>query len=251
VTFARCVHAVACDQEGVVNIYVMRSDGSHVRALTHCSPGSDCLGSFTPSFSPDGRLIVFARDQLNSAGVNFQGIFVMRRDGTHLRRVTSNGPNNLPDAHPRFSPDGHRLVFDREIPGGRSQLFTVNVNGKRLRKVLPGVTGFFPDWAPRGHRIAFTWSHASSPADTVLDVATVHIHGRHPRPLTATADTGTFAFAPDYSPNGTHLVLSRSDGQGCTLVTVSVRGGTPRPVRTGGGCTVNASWSMRASRIHR
>ena len=55
VTFERCVDAVGCDQEGAINVYAMRSDGTHVHALTHCVPGSDCLGSFDPSFSPNGQ----------------------------------------------------------------------------------------------------------------------------------------------------------------------------------------------------
>ena len=242
VTFERCVDAVGCDQEGAINIYAMRSDATHVHALTHCVPGSDCLGSFDPSFSPDGSLIAFARDQLDNKGVNSQGIFVMRVDGTHLRRVTSNGPDALPDGLPRFAPDGRSLVFSHEMPDGGGQLMTVRVDGTHLRELLPGVTGFDPDWAPSGRRVAFTLVRGTDP-DVTRDAATVSGPGDHVRPLTATAGTGTFVFQPDWAPDGSQLVLSRVDSRGCTLVTMSARGGEMRPVETGGGCTLNPSWS--------
>jgi len=242
VAFQRCVAAVDCDQEGAQNLYLMRSDGSRVRALTHCTPGSDCLGSFDPAFSPDDRLIAFSRDQLDSSGVNFQGIFTMWVDGTHLRRITSNGPDALPDSRPRFSPDGRRLVFSRELPGGNGQLMTVNLDGTHLRALLPGVNAFDPDWSPDGRRIAYSWVHPTDDG-VAVDVAVVSVHGGRVRPLTKTDGTGTFAFQPDYSPDGNRVVLSRSDDQGCTLMTLSAFGGGLHPVPTGGGCTVNPSWS--------
>lgn len=249
VAFERCIDAVGCDQEGAKNIFVMRRNGSNVRQLTHCVPGSDCLGSFDPAFSPDDRQIAFTRDQLDASGVNFQGIFLMRADGTHLRRVTSNGPDNLPDSSPRFSPDGRRLVFTRELPGDVQQLMTVNIDGTHPRLLLPQVNAFAPDWSPDGRHIAYSWVRPAADG-SVLDVARVRVNGDDVRPLTDTAGTGTFAFQPDYSPDGSRVVLSRSDDQGCTLMTVSAYGGALHPVPTGGGCTVNPSWSGGRSAHH-
>lgn len=59
VVFERCLHALNCDEIGTINVWIMRADGSHQHPLTACD-GSSCLGSFDPSFSPDGRFIAFS-----------------------------------------------------------------------------------------------------------------------------------------------------------------------------------------------
>src|SRR5690349_2658188 len=91
VVFERCVQALKCGDIGQVNIWIVQSDGSHARSLTACD-GKKCLGSFDPAFSPDGRSVAFTQDRVDAHGVNFNGVFIMRTDGTHLRRITSNGP---------------------------------------------------------------------------------------------------------------------------------------------------------------
>ena len=62
-------------------IFTMRRDGTHRRALTHLPAGTTVLSY---AFSPDGRSISFAK-----SGVGGEpDIFVMRADGTGVRPVT-------------------------------------------------------------------------------------------------------------------------------------------------------------------
>jgi len=237
VVFERCVQALECGEIGKVNIWIMRSDGSHAHPLTACD-GTKCLGSFDPAFSPDGRSVAFTQDRLDGHGVNFNGVFIMRTDGTHLRRITSTGPDALPDGQPHFSPDGRRLVFQREEPT-RTQLMIVRIDGSGLRRLLPGVDGFAPSWAPSGERIAFTLAHHA--AQPTSDIATVRPDGTGLRLLThTTADTS--AFTPAYSPPGSRLVWSQSTPTGCRLVVATATGRNPRPLPTGDGCILDPSW---------
>jgi Tol biopolymer transport system component len=243
VVFERCLHAVNCDQIGADNIWSMRADGSHPHPLTACD-GAKCLGAFDPAFSPDGRFIAFAEDLLDANGVNFNGIFVMRADGSHVRRMTSNGPDNLPDSQPQFSHDGKQLVFQREVPGA-SRLMIVRTDGSGLRPLLPGVDASAPSWAPDGRRVAFTLAvHTGN--STTFNVATVHPDGTDLRLLTNTSAANA-AFAPDYSPGGQRIVFSQSDADGCHLVIGSVTGQHPRTLPTGPGCLVDASWGPSRS----
>jgi Tol biopolymer transport system component len=108
--YLSAVYSAQCGDIGKVNIWIVQSDGSHARPLTACD-GRKCLGSFDPAFSPDGRSIAFVQDRLDAHGVNFNGVFIMRTDGTDLRRITSNGPDALPDGQPHFSPDGRTWSF--------------------------------------------------------------------------------------------------------------------------------------------
>jgi len=243
VVFERCLKALDCDQVGKINVWTMRVDGSGAHPLTTCD-GNRCLGAFDPAFSPDGRYVAFSQDLLDANGVNFNGIFIMEADGTHARRITSSGPDGLPDGQPQFSPDGKQLVFHRELADGSYQLLTVRVDGTRLRELLPGVDGSAPSWSPDGKRIAFTLVRHNTDS-TLSDVATVRPNGADLTMVTKNP-AGTASFAPDYAPDGSRVVFTRANSVGCNLVTLGSSGGDRR-VLPSEGCLVDASWSNAAT----
>lgn len=242
VAFERCVQALVCDQIGKVNVWSMRSDGSKQRALTSCD-GTKCLGAFDPAFSPDGRFLAYVEDRLE-AGVNFNGVFIMRADGTRSRRVTNTGPDALPDRLPEFSPDGRHLVFQRELADETQQLMTVRTDGSGLRLLLPGVDGSAASWSPDGTRIAFTLV-THTPESTIADIATVRPDGTGLRRLTHN-DADSASFAPDYSPDGTRIVFTQGRSDGCSLVTMRPSG-QDRHELPSQGCILDASWGPRAA----
>jgi len=243
VVFERCLKALDCDQVGKINVWTMRVDGSGAHPLTTCD-GNRCLGAFDPAFSPDGRYVAFSQDLLDANGVNFNGIFIMEADGTHARRITSSGPDSLPDGQPQFSPDGRQLVFQRELADGSYQLLTVRVDGTGLRELLPGVDGSAPSWSPDGKRIAFTLVRHNTDS-TLYDVATVRPNGADLTMVTKNP-AGTASFAPDYAPDGSRVVFTRANSVGCNLVTLGSSGGDRR-VLPSEGCLVDASWSNAAT----
>lgn len=97
-------------------------------------------------------------------GVRGPGIYLMRADGTGVRRLTRGGHDNFPV----WSPDGRRIAFVRStITAAKetSDVFVVNVNGSGLRRLVPDAE--FVDWSPDGRRIAFV--------RIVRDVETVYV----------------------------------------------------------------------------
>jgi len=249
VVFERCVNSQDCDEVGKINIWVMRADGGAAHPLTHCD-GSHCLGAFDPAFSPDGREIAFAEDLLDAKGTNFQGIFVMRADGTGANRLTSRSEGEPPDGHPSFSPDGRRIVFAREVEGGGARLMIINADGTGLRELLPGVDAFDPHWSPDGRHVAFTLVLHHGDQDTV-DVATVRPDGRRLRLLTHETAGVSAAFQPDYSPKGHDIVFTENGAAGCHLVIINRNGHHRRQLQTGDRCLLHSSFGSDPSRIDR
>lgn len=89
----------------VLRIFVVRPDGSRLRALT--ANTGDGTGATAASWSPDGQRIAFSSDADGD-----EDIYVIRLDGTGLRKITHNSAD---DSSPTWSPDGRRIAFDRSI----------------------------------------------------------------------------------------------------------------------------------------
>ena len=75
------------------NLYTIAPDGSTLTQLTRYPPKTVLLGSF----SPDGKWIVFSR----FTDTAYPAIYVMRSDGTGLRRVTQDNITYSPDWGPQ------------------------------------------------------------------------------------------------------------------------------------------------------
>jgi Tol biopolymer transport system component len=70
------------------NIVAMSPSGRHRRTLTHDrSSKKSFAASFRPSWSPDGKRVVFTHVHF-ARGSNASALFTMRPDGTHRKRLT-------------------------------------------------------------------------------------------------------------------------------------------------------------------
>ena len=123
---------------GNEDVFVVNRDGSGLTPLTD-APTTDSH----PAWSPDGSEIAFASDP---DGV--LSIYVMRADGTGVRRLTSSF-----DSDPDWSPDGRWIAFNR-IEG--QDLWVVAADGSQERAVVAGRRhDTEPEWSPDGRFIAF------------------------------------------------------------------------------------------------
>jgi TolB protein len=125
----------------VAQVYVMRSDGSAVHAV---SPAR--LEGLAPDWSPDGRWIAFTSDCCR-LGSN---IYVMDPHGTDVQRLTREAyPNN--GTFPSYSPEGDQIAFvsDRRYDDFCcSDLFVMEANGEQEALISTGLVGVYdPSWA--------------------------------------------------------------------------------------------------------
>jgi TolB protein len=86
----------------LMDLYVMRADGSRKRQITRLGGAS-----FAPFFFPDSQRIIFASNYENAGSSQFE-LYAVNRDGTRLERLTFAGGFN---SFPMFSPDGKKLVW--------------------------------------------------------------------------------------------------------------------------------------------
>ncbi len=85
-----------------MELFAADADGRNPRQIT-----SFGCASFAPSFSPDGRNIIFASNK-NRCDSRYFELFLVNMDGTGLEQVTDTSTFN---SFPVFSPDGKKLLF--------------------------------------------------------------------------------------------------------------------------------------------
>ncbi len=131
-----------------VDIWKFRPDGSQARNLT----GGGAANNAFPSFSPDGRWIVF-----RSGRDGNHEIYLMDADGGNVRRLTH---DNATDTMPSFAPDGRQIAFTSKR-GDDYEIYTLNLQADgrpgELRRITtsPGLDTH-PVYSPDGKWLVFT-----------------------------------------------------------------------------------------------
>lgn len=171
-----------------------------------------------PTFTPDGRYIIFTRCCPKPSGY---GLWRINADGSHLRVVTrevAGGPNvDAPsDNLPQVSPDGERIAYHRNVvtcsdPSDcGNRIVTVNIHGgNNVQLTDPSINAQIPNWSPNSKRIVFEMY----PPDGGAEVGIVNADGTGFTQLMF-GNEKTFNFAPSFSPDGTKIIFSRFPSTG-------------------------------------
>lgn len=125
------------------------------------------------------------------AAVNGALAFTSTQDGgaRHIFVADAGGVRDLTGVHstatetqPRFSPDGHELVFTRSDPGRlpNTEIFAMSATGTNRIALTATRTGNSdPTWSPDGRSIAFVSTRGGTP-----DIYVMRSDGSHVRRLT-------------------------------------------------------------------
>lgn len=139
------------------SIYVVDSDGSDQRALGVVSPDAFDV---EPKYSPDGRYVAFVRLRLDAEGNQQMAIYVMRADGSHVRRLTR---WDFGVEHPKWSPDSQWIIFNgggRHNPdsGSNRAIYLIRRDGTDLDAIYRtrrSTALTKPGFSPNGHKVLF------------------------------------------------------------------------------------------------
>jgi Tol biopolymer transport system component len=195
-----------------------------------------CTGADGIAWSPDGTRIAFVRGEGSGVGVGpaEEGTVIAIVDiasGQVTELETTRTTNVSPETcsvstqcegmndTPRWSPDGSRLVFARQVmspePGSAwtsAAVYVVNPDGSDLRRVTPtGFYAFNASWSPDGSQLVFVNTEMvvnadhTSVTDMLDDIYTVLPDGADVRRLT---DDGR-SFNPTWTAGG-RLAFTRA-----------------------------------------
>jgi Tol biopolymer transport system component len=101
-----------------MEIFIADAGGRNVKQLTNFN-----CASFAPTFTPDGKKILFSSNKHECDGRKFE-LFLMNLDGSGLEQVTSFGGFT---SFPEFSPDGKKLAFSSDYKAKSRYEFNIFV----------------------------------------------------------------------------------------------------------------------------
>lgn len=148
---------------------------------------------YRPSWAPNGRAITaHFRDEVGD-----YEIYTMNRQGKDRVPITD---NMATDVHPRYSPDGSKIVFisDRDY---RPEIYVMNADGSdQTRLTYSDSYDIDPVWSPDGKRIAFISNRLDS-----FDIFVMNADGSDKKLLIGSP---SIDIAPVWSPDGKKILYS-------------------------------------------
>ena len=141
-----------------------------------------------PSWSPDGRKIVFSSFNMESFTSK---IYIVNQDGSNLRDIGREGYN------PSWSPCGNLIALTYQ-----HNIWTINIDGSNLKFLTMEDYNDYPSWSPDCKKIVFS----SDGSIVMVNVRTGFIKDV----LTERAWAGYPVFSPD---GGKIAFVSNRDGE--------------------------------------
>jgi Tol biopolymer transport system component len=259
----RQIALVVDEKNGYTAIKVMNADGSGVHTICDVKRCGGYLGG--PTWSPDGRRLVFSEGTFGAHGIEPPGaIWIANADGSGLEQLTQ---PNCPavgllepsargcaiDGGPAWSPNGRLIAFIRRsaaLPGYPRRtapqrvpgIEVMRADGSHLHRITTcsgsrdfGCYAYGPiAWAPNGKAIAYTPAASDRPSSfriTTLAGKTTTIR------TCVVGGSGCLSpYELTWSPNGKHLAFVSRKGTTPSIWVIGRDGGGLHRVSRGGAC---------------
>lgn len=189
---------------------------------------------YRPSWSPDGRQILA---HFRSERGNYE-IYTMNQTGRERIPLTQTYATNV---HPRFSPDGSKIVFisDRDH---QPEIYVMNADGSEQTRLTNSV--YFdldPVWSPDGSQFAFITNR-----NGVFDIYLMDHDGSNQRELVRSP---AIDIGPVWSPDGEKILFSSNRSGAYNLYVIQTDGTGLTQHTSYDSHTFYGIWSPKGSRI--
>ncbi|WP_449467647.1 winged helix-turn-helix domain-containing protein [Stenotrophomonas humi] len=157
----------------------------------------------TPTLSPDGALVVFAKEAEGRSTLWIQST------GSTPPVALVATPANASDRFPVWSPDGRQIAFARFLPQAGCEVLLVSATGGDARRATrcDGTDMLSFSWSPDGRSLLFgsmTGAHASR------GIRTLELASGRWSSLSYERGADDFDYAPQYSPDGSRIGFVRN-----------------------------------------
>lgn len=139
-------------------LYVMDADGQNQTRIS----GPEFVNVSDPTWSPDGKVILFAARSAEEGGVD---LYQIAPDGAAPERLTHSP--DVSESHPAFSPDGQWIAFSAN-DGISIDLYLMPPDGSEISLLAGAENGaryLDPVWSPDGAHLAFRTQFAFEDSD--------------------------------------------------------------------------------------
>ncbi len=193
-------------------IFTMNVDGSNQKQVT-----SDNFYDYSPIFSNDSSEIIFIRDK----GNNHTDIYSIHRDGSNLRRLTS---DEIPKSFLSLTTNGKNVRYNAfNLKTQEVEIYEMNYDGSGGKLVLKlpksdGEAGFSPD-EKKVVFISTGMTDYKKDFYTHAEIFIMNSDGSNRRQIT---NTKTYKENPSFSPNGEKIMFLslEKDGRGKGQITI-------------------------------
>lgn len=207
--------------ETPIELYVMNSDGSGLRQLTH-----DGAYAGFPAWSPDGAQIAYASYRGSNYIPGCLGFSICPTDlyivgASGGTPTLLSGSETLSETTPTWSPDGSRLAFAEIGQNQMGSIVSIRADGSDPVVLSPGGMVSYPSWSPDGRWILFLRMQEGS---NHIWTVTPTDSGHHD-----VVDTGTDTNfgRPVWSPEGDLIAFARPYAGSTSLWTIDAAGNQP------------------------
>jgi TolB protein len=176
--------------QGEKHVFVADMDGNGAAQVTK-GGGLNLL----PSFSPDGRSILFTSYRNENPD-----LFELGLGDSSLKKISGRPGLNTGG---RYAPDGSKIALTL-TQDGNSEIYVLDRGGTILKRLTSswGIDTS-PSWSPDGKQIAFVSSRAGNPQLYLMSA-----EGGDPKRITF---QGNYNQTPAFSPRGTHVAFTARD----------------------------------------